>query len=287
LKCFCSASFAHGTARTEPQRLGLLACLATSNFKHSPGMGSPCRAPPAALLRKCERIQIALTQKELAWKAVAQPHLPMALLAQRHRDWARQASSPSLCASIKDPQDPREFPRLLGTAVKPPEPQQSPQLLFEDAADVTTPLGKVSQGPCRCQPGFLGSQPSTLPVPLGPAQDSGKTGGLTTLPPQPPLAPCPPPCLQPCANHINLNAFLLNSYKTEYKILASGIVIKENFSSAASGHLVHTVKCLFLWVFGFFFSFLFCFLFVFYFSFSFLFSSQPPSRGQRYKPTVR
>ena len=32
--CF-SASSAHGTARTEAQRLGLLACLATSNFKRS------------------------------------------------------------------------------------------------------------------------------------------------------------------------------------------------------------------------------------------------------------
>jgi len=30
---------------------------------------------------------MAGSQKELAWKAVAQPHLPMALLAQRHRDW--------------------------------------------------------------------------------------------------------------------------------------------------------------------------------------------------------
>ena len=36
---------------------------------------------------KCERLQIARRQKELAWKDVAQPHLPMALLAQRHRDW--------------------------------------------------------------------------------------------------------------------------------------------------------------------------------------------------------
>jgi len=31
----CSASSAHGTARTEAQRLGLLACLATSNLKSS------------------------------------------------------------------------------------------------------------------------------------------------------------------------------------------------------------------------------------------------------------
>jgi len=29
----CSASSAHGGARTEAQRLGLLPCLATSNFK--------------------------------------------------------------------------------------------------------------------------------------------------------------------------------------------------------------------------------------------------------------
>jgi len=36
---------------------------------------------------KSERLQIARNHKELAWKAVAQPHLPMALLAQRNRDW--------------------------------------------------------------------------------------------------------------------------------------------------------------------------------------------------------
>jgi len=35
----------------------------------------------------CERLQIALSQKGLAWKAVAQSHLCMALLAQRHRHW--------------------------------------------------------------------------------------------------------------------------------------------------------------------------------------------------------
>ena len=69
----CSASSAHGTARTEAQRLGLLACLAPSNFKRS--FRGPCWAPPAALLRKCERLQIGRRQKELAWKAVAQPHL--------------------------------------------------------------------------------------------------------------------------------------------------------------------------------------------------------------------
>ena len=37
LESCCSASSAHGTARTEAQRMGLLACLATSNFKRSLG----------------------------------------------------------------------------------------------------------------------------------------------------------------------------------------------------------------------------------------------------------
>jgi len=81
----CSASSAHGTARTEAQRLWLLSCLATSIFKCS--FGGPCRAPSAAPLPKCEGLQIAHRQKELAWKAVSQPHLPMALLAQKYRDW--------------------------------------------------------------------------------------------------------------------------------------------------------------------------------------------------------
>jgi len=44
----CSASSAHGTARTEAQRLGLLACLAPTNFKIR--FGGPCRGPPPALL---------------------------------------------------------------------------------------------------------------------------------------------------------------------------------------------------------------------------------------------
>jgi len=45
------------------------------------------QGPPAALLSKWERLEIPGSQKELAWKAVAQPHVPTALLAQRHRDW--------------------------------------------------------------------------------------------------------------------------------------------------------------------------------------------------------
>jgi len=85
LESGCSASSAHGTAGTEAHRLGLLACLATSYFTCT--FADTCRAPPAGLLPKCERLQIARSQKDLAWKAVAQPHLPMALLPQRHRDW--------------------------------------------------------------------------------------------------------------------------------------------------------------------------------------------------------
>ena len=54
LESCCSASSVHGTARTEAQRLGLLACLATSNFKCR--LGGPCRETQSALLRKCERL---------------------------------------------------------------------------------------------------------------------------------------------------------------------------------------------------------------------------------------
>jgi len=89
------------------QRLRLLACLATSNFKSS--FRGPCWAPATALLPKCEGLQIARRQKELACKAIAQPHLPMALLAQRHRDWVcflvlpSQTSKVSLWNSCREP----------------------------------------------------------------------------------------------------------------------------------------------------------------------------------------
>jgi len=64
LESSCSASSAHGTARTEAQRLGLLSCLATSKFKRI--LRGPCQLPPAALLPKCERLQIDGRQKGLA-----------------------------------------------------------------------------------------------------------------------------------------------------------------------------------------------------------------------------
>jgi len=85
LESCCSASSAHGTAHTEAQRLELLASLANSNFQCI--LLCPCRVPPSALLPKCERLQIARSQKGLPRKTVAQPHLPMALLTQRHRAW--------------------------------------------------------------------------------------------------------------------------------------------------------------------------------------------------------
>ena len=67
------------------ETLGLLACLATSNFEHI--LVGSCRVTPAVQSRKCTRLQRAGSRTCLAGKAVAQPHLPMALLAQRHRDW--------------------------------------------------------------------------------------------------------------------------------------------------------------------------------------------------------
>ena len=99
LESCCSASSAHGTARTEAQRLGLLACLTPSKFKCT--LGGPCQQTPATLLRKCERLQIAGRQKGLAWKAVAQPHLPMALLTQRHRGTDTGAACLSCTSNFK------------------------------------------------------------------------------------------------------------------------------------------------------------------------------------------
>lgn len=115
-------------------------------------------------------------------------------------------------------------------------------------------------------------------------KDYGGSTPLDRVPPTPPTCPILtspnlPHLPQPPAHHVGLNAFLLNSYKTEYKILASTIVIKENFNSAVSGHLVHTVKCFFLCGFFFLFLFLFFLSFFFFLIFSFLFPSQPLSRG--------
>ena len=164
--------------------------------------------------------------------------------------------------------------RAPGTAPSP----SSPRLGMRQISP--PPLGKVSQGRSHCQPGFLGSQPSTPqlqpcpPSTLGPSTRWREDWGSHYPPPQPPLAPCPPACPQPRADHISLNAFLLNSYKIEYKILASTSVIKENFSSAVSSHLVHTVKCWFF-VGGVFFFLGFFFFLWFFFIFIFVFQPAP------------
>jgi len=110
LESCCSASSAHGTARTEAQRQGLLACLVSSNFKFV--LAVQCRGPPSALLGKCEHLQIARSQKELAWKAVAQPHLPMALLTQWHRRWG--------CLLVLPTQTSNVFLGVRAGRIKPP-----------------------------------------------------------------------------------------------------------------------------------------------------------------------
>jgi len=76
----------------------MLACLATFKFKRM--FGGQCRGRPEGLLWKWERLPIARSQKELAWKAVAQPHLPMALLAQRHIDWGCFLVLPPLTSNV-------------------------------------------------------------------------------------------------------------------------------------------------------------------------------------------
>ena len=83
LESSCSASSAHGTVRTEAQRMGLQLFLPPQTSNVAWVWWCPSQAPFAALLLKCERLQVADSQKGLAWKSVAEPHLPMQLLAQR------------------------------------------------------------------------------------------------------------------------------------------------------------------------------------------------------------
>jgi len=54
LESYCSGSCAHGTACTEAQKLGLLACLATSNLKRSPGMGVSVPGASSSPARKIQ-----------------------------------------------------------------------------------------------------------------------------------------------------------------------------------------------------------------------------------------
>jgi len=50
--------------------------------------------PATALPQKCKHLQIAPPQKALALKALAHPHLLMALLALAHRDWGSTTALP-------------------------------------------------------------------------------------------------------------------------------------------------------------------------------------------------
>ena len=84
LESCCWPSSAVATVCTEPQRLGLHACLATSKVNHKVLVS---RKTYKAKLLKCKHLHIDPMQKVLALKAVAGPHLPFLLLAQSHKDW--------------------------------------------------------------------------------------------------------------------------------------------------------------------------------------------------------
>jgi len=89
LESCCWPSSALGTACTEPQRLRLHACLATSKVKHILLVSQrTCKAQ----LPKSNCLQIPPTQKMLALKAVAGPHLSLILLPQSHEDWGSALS---------------------------------------------------------------------------------------------------------------------------------------------------------------------------------------------------
>ena len=81
LSLICPWHCSHRGTETEA------ACLSCHLKLLKVSFGVPCLGTRACMLGKHERLQIARSQKKLAWKAVAQPHLPMALLAQRHRHW--------------------------------------------------------------------------------------------------------------------------------------------------------------------------------------------------------
>ena len=77
----CSASSAHGTARTEAQRLGLIVLPPQTSKVTLRVRAERLRQPCSQNAKLCKE----LTSINLACKAVAQPHLPMALLAQSQK----------------------------------------------------------------------------------------------------------------------------------------------------------------------------------------------------------
>ena len=132
LESFCSASCAQNTARTET---GAVCFSCHSRRQTCPGNGGvPCLADFSALLRKCKSLQIAGRQKGLAWKAVAQPHLPMAVLAQSRRPWG--------CLLVLPPQTSNIFRGSLSGV------SGSATLKIQTSADSWQPEGASLESCC-------------------------------------------------------------------------------------------------------------------------------------------
>ena len=93
-----------------------------------------CNTTFASVLRKCERLQIAVSQKGLAWKAVAQPHLPMALISQRLGLLACLATSNFKCS--------------MGNFVSQPGSFRSPAPKVRTSADSWQPEGARMESCC-------------------------------------------------------------------------------------------------------------------------------------------
>jgi len=91
LSLICPWHCAHRGTETEAACLSCHLKLQTYPRGSLPG----CFRSPAP---KRQTLQIVRSHKWLTWKAVAQPHLPMALRTQRHRDWG--------CLFVLPPQTP-------------------------------------------------------------------------------------------------------------------------------------------------------------------------------------
>jgi len=100
-------------------------------------LGVPARLPPGAILPKCKCLQIAGRQKGLCWKAVAQPHLPMALLAHTQRDWG--------CLLVLPPQT-SNVAWERGCHFQ--APSSSPSSKMRTSADSSQPEGAILESCC-------------------------------------------------------------------------------------------------------------------------------------------
>ena len=108
-----------------------------------------CQILGASAVLKVRRPQIAPMEKGLAWKAVAQPHLPMALLAQRHRDWG--------CLLALAPQTSNVVRRSLPGSFHDPAPKmrKSPDSLHPEGASLERSASSV-HGTARTEAQRLG-----------------------------------------------------------------------------------------------------------------------------------